>query len=176
MAETETKRLFPPQPTEAELRSGLDQERLADLQRIAGVLKEKHASHAPPLGSRRKVELARERQIEEAIVAAATEFEVEPSTFRRRFGELARCADWKSTKPEDWLAGRETKRGGYRHGTPSAGRKKSLGGMVNDQTRSAYERAQEKLGCGFEKFIADAANHILSGGRFLTIDCQKESA
>lgn len=154
-----SEQTFPPQPTAVERANGLSKPRLKELQRIAAVLKQHSVN----------------RTADEAIAAAAAELGVKPSTFARRFGELARCADWKSTKPDDWLVGRETKHGGYRHGQQSTEPKVHRGGWAPKSMWDDFDLALSRTGLSFEDFCAGAARHVLAGGCFLTLDSQKES-
>lgn len=149
---------LPPPPTAPELAKGLDDERTGALQAVADRLRQN----------------ADRKSAAAAIAATAKQHHATVGSFRRRFAELARCAGWVSATPEDYLAGRETRRGGYRHGVPSApGGKRSMGGAVNEATRKMYDEAQRKMGnIGFEQFIRAASGHILSGRRFLGLDSQ----
>ena len=147
---TRAKTILPGPPTVTELAEGFGDARLSDLQGLADLL-------ARP----------RRRDPAKAVEAVAKHFDVSPATVRRRFGELARCAGWEATTPDDHLAGRKTQRGGYRHGVPSTGDgKRSMGGAVNEETRQQYEAAQATLGdIGLEAFILRASAHVLAGRR-----------
>lgn len=152
---TDTSPAYPLRPSKTAMTRGLGVRAMAEFERMAAELK---AAGSPE--------------------AAAAACKVKLINYERRFRELATAAGWASKTPADYLAGRETaeRRGGRRHGEVSRSEGVHAGGLVTPETHELVGQAREKLGLSWERFARGAAEHILAGGSFLTLDSQNVQA
>lgn len=101
------------------------------------------------------------------VAAAAAASGVQVHVYRRRFGDLANLARWKSRTPEDYLEGRATHRGGARQVAEVDPEEAVwVGGRVKPETKYALHKARQKLGLGLDGFLSAAAAHALARGHF----------
>ena len=155
------KPIWPDEPTEREFQRGLGKRRLAELERMETELRQ--------AGS---------------VEAAAEACERSVSTYSRRFYDLARAARRASKTPQDFLAGEATRAPGGNmtgSGVPLA-ESIMLGMRVYPATKALAEQARKALAertgdaKSWDTFMLGAAQHILSGNVFATVDTRTDGA